>query len=221
MIASLIGGGAMGAIIAIFAARHRNKRQPVGYRKEVIEVFKKNPEFPSLQAVLMVGDPSDSGGGFVVHNLSVVRYALVNKGNHDLQEFKFGLTLGGTNSAVDVKTETPDRHHTMDVLTPVSISNRKTELDFSLNPFNRAEEYRLNVYFTYADEPGSIELSSPHSTEFSEINTLTTIRQAELITNTMRHASLVGLIIVLMFLTLKATSMSVLPEFLKELFIKK
>ncbi|MDT5158594.1 MAG: hypothetical protein QOH51_2951 [Acidobacteriota bacterium] len=171
IVASLIGGGAMGALITAAITNYRNRRQPVGYRKEVIEVFKKNPEFPSLQALLMVGDDvTASRAGFTVNNLSVARYTFVNNGNQDISEFKFGVNLGEPNKAVDVKTEAPDRFHVLESLTPVSIDNQKTDLDFALKPFNRGDTYILNVYFTYKESPGTINLATPHSTQFIELS---------------------------------------------------
>lgn len=169
IVVSLLGGGAMGAVISAAVTRHRTKRQPVVYQKEVIEIFKKNPEFASLQGILRIGDLEDSGPGYAVDNLSVVRYSLTNKGNQDIPDYKFGITLEGGNSAVDVKTETPDRHHVAQVLTPVSISDRKTELDFSLQPFNRSDKYEVNVYFTYHGKAGSIRLSSPHPSNLTKL----------------------------------------------------
>lgn len=166
--AALLGGGAMGAIITATITYYRNRRQPVSYKKEVIEVFKKNPDYDSLQALLMVGS-NPSGPGFPVDNYSVARFTLTNKGNQDIGEFEFGVTLEGSNEAVDIKVGAPDRHHVMKVLTSVSLATPTKELDFILQPFNRGDTYSFNVYFTYKDSAGQIHLSSPHSTKFSEI----------------------------------------------------
>ena len=125
---------------------------------------------PSLQAILMIGENPGSGPGFAFENLSIARITMINKGNQDIEEFSFGVTLKGDNKAVDVKLETSDRHHTITLLTPSGLRNPpKQELDFTLKPFNRSESYSLNIYFTYTDIQGSIELSSSHSTRFIEI----------------------------------------------------
>ena len=50
IIGSLLGGGAMGAVITLLVSRHRSKRQPVGFSIEIIDIFKQNPEIPSLRA---------------------------------------------------------------------------------------------------------------------------------------------------------------------------
>jgi hypothetical protein len=163
---ALIGGGAMGAVITSFVTRYRNKRQPIAYKLETIEVFKKNPDLPSLQAVLMEGDNPK----FTAENLSIARITLINKGNQDMEKFNFGVTLKGTSKAIDIKRETPDRHHEMKCLTGVGLKTPASEIDFILEPFNRGEEYKLNIHFIYVDTPGSILVSSPHSTLFIDTN---------------------------------------------------
>ena len=55
IIGSLLGGGAVGAIITLLVSRYRSRRQPVGYSIEIIEVFKQHPDFPSLQAFIDIG----------------------------------------------------------------------------------------------------------------------------------------------------------------------
>lgn len=169
VIVALIGGGAMGAVITAFVTRYRNRRQPIAYKMEIIEIFKQNPEFISLQAVLMEGDKPK----FTADNFSIARITLTNEGNQDIEQFSFGVTLKGTNKAIDIKRETPDRHHEIQVLNPVGLSTPATELDFNLMPFNRGDKYILSVYFTYIDSSSPIELSSSHSTKFVETNTET------------------------------------------------
>ncbi len=159
----------MGAVVTALVTRYRNRRQPIAYKMETIEIFKKNPELISLQAVLMEGDKPN----FTADNFSIARITLINKGNQDIEQFSFGVTLKGTDKAIDIKQETPDRHHKIKVLNPVGLSTPTTELDFTLEPFNRGDKYILSVYFTYLDSSSPIELSSSHSTKFVEANTET------------------------------------------------
>jgi hypothetical protein len=170
LIASFFTGGAFGAVITALITKYRSRRQPVGYKIEVIEVFKKNPNYPSLQAILMVGkDQRSSGPGYAIDNLSVARITLTNKGNQDIGEFKFGITLEGSYKAVELRMENPDRHHVINSLTEVSFNEPKKELDFALQPFNREETYTFSIHITYSESPGLILLSSPHSTKFVEM----------------------------------------------------
>ena len=167
---TLIGGGAAGAIINAVVTHYRNRLQPIRYAIDVIEIFQESDNFPSLQARLMIGNREDSGPTFLVNNLSVARITLINKGNKDMDRFDFGVTLGGTDEAIDVKIETPDRHHKMELLTPVDVSAPKEELDFSMQPFNRNDTYTFDVFYIYADFPSAIKISSPHAQRFVKVN---------------------------------------------------
>lgn len=206
VIAALLGGGAMGAIIAALVTHYRNRRQPVGYKKEIIEIFRKHPQYNSLRALLALGGTppavgSGSGSGFqpgsqgvLVDNFSIVRYTLINKGNQDIGEYEFGVTLEGSNKAVDVKVEAPDRHHKMIVVTPVSLNDQRNEIDFILQPFNRKDSYSVNIYFSYNDSAGPIELSSPHATNFVDLGS------PKDLTAILRHESILLLVFIIVLL---------------------
>jgi hypothetical protein len=167
---ALIGGGAMGAVITAVVARYRNRRQPVAYTMETIEIFKRNPEFQSMQALLLFGD-EDMGSDRPakrVDNLSVVRVSLINRGNQDLERFSFGATLSGTDQAIEVRTETPDRHHVVEIAQEIDLAHPAAELDFTLHPFNRGDKYKVSIFFTYIEAHKPILLSTPHTTKFIE-----------------------------------------------------
>jgi len=180
---SLLGGGMMGSIITLLVTNYRNRRQPVGYSIEIIDVFKQNPELPSLRAMLQFPLPEESGevyGSIMLANLSIIRVKVTNKGNQDFAEFKMGMTLEDETEAFNTRIETLDRHHIGEVLTPVDYENPTNELDFALKPFNRSEAYTINTYVTYKKAVGEIRLGSPHSTRFVEIGSLNEIRGPEL-----------------------------------------
>ncbi len=169
LVVVLVAGGAMGALITAVLTKYRNRRQPVTYTKEVIEIFKKNPEYPLLQAsVELAGE--EAGLSHEINNLSVARITIKNTGNDDIARFDFGATFKGTDRAIDVKVDTPDRHHKIDVLTKVNAMEPKEEVDFALQPFNRGDEYKLSIFFNYVDLPQPITVSTAHSTKFVETN---------------------------------------------------
>ena len=159
-------GGAMGAVITLVATRIRNRKQPISFETELVELIKKNSDFPSLRALIMKGD--DSGPGLAINNLSLARIKIVNKGNQDMSEFAFGVTLADTSMAVDVTVETPDRHHKLEILTPVGLTSPKQEIDFIAKPFNRDSAYTIKINFTYIEEPGVITLGSESPVRFVE-----------------------------------------------------
>lgn len=164
---ALVGGGTMGALVNNWFLNRRSKRQPIHYNIQRVDIIKRL-NFPSLQAVLTSGD--DSGPGRAVSNLSLATFTLSNKGNEDLEKFEFGLTLKGTSKAIDVKFENPDRHHKVELLTPVSLLDPKQEIDFSLRPFHRRDVYNVSILYTYEKSSGKISISSPHSQRLVEVN---------------------------------------------------
>lgn len=162
----ILGGGAMGALITAFVTYRRNKRQPITQKIEFFPVLHRTPNFPSLRAILMDETNSGSGPGVTVENLYLGRVTIINQGNQDIPEFRFGVTLTGEDEAINVITETPDRHHSMALERPVSLANPSKELDFVVKPFNRKEPYIANIYFRTKDIHSDILLSSSHSSQF-------------------------------------------------------
>lgn len=70
--------------------------------------------------------------------------------------------------AVDVTVETPDRHHKLEILTPVGLTNPKQEIDLIAKPFNRDSTYTIKINFTYAEVPGVLTLGSELPVRFVE-----------------------------------------------------
>lgn len=179
LVATALTGGAMGAIITLIATKIRNRKQPIGVETELVELIKKNSDFPSLRALIMKGD--DSGPGLAINNLSLVRIKIVNKGNQDMSEFAFGVTLADASMAVDVTVETPDRHHKLEILTPVGLTTPKQEIDFIAKPFNRDSTYTIKINFTYIEEPSVITLGSELPVRFVENRRRTATTMGELL----------------------------------------
>ena len=78
--ASLLGGGAVGAIITAVVTKYRGKRQPVSYKREQIEVFKHNPDTPFLQAALTLTTEEKDGvhTSVPIKNLSIEQITVRN-----------------------------------------------------------------------------------------------------------------------------------------------
>jgi hypothetical protein len=96
---SLLGGGMMGAVITMIVSRYRGRRQPIAYFIETIEVFKSNPQFPTLQAFLDIGEDPETGmdhAHAILANFSIVRVKVLNRGNQDIAEFAMGITCART-----------------------------------------------------------------------------------------------------------------------------
>jgi hypothetical protein len=193
---TLIGGGAVGALITAYVTHRRSSKQPIGYTEEIIHIFREGQNFPRLAKLIVAEHPFGVGTEKPVNNLSLARIILINKGNQDLDEFAFGITMEGPYKVVDVRMKDPDRHHKM----RVSIEEEVPLInpDFSLTPFNRGDEYGVDIYFTYEQAPGLLKLSTSHPCKFIEMSKL----------NTLEHSAyhleklLTKVVILLMFLLL-------------------
>jgi hypothetical protein len=170
IVVPLLTGGAFGALITAVVTGFRNRIQPVGYRTEMVPVFKQNVEVSSLNAKIIIHEGDKE---YPFHNMFVFDIYVVNRGNKDIDEFPLGFTLEKGDQAIYLEYESPDRHHT---ITPsgVSLSTPKSEVDIKLKPFNRKDWYTFRVYVVPEGDfaPGMIELSSPYPIRFTTMPTM-------------------------------------------------
>ena len=152
---------------------YRSRRQPVHWKIDIIDVFKPNPDFPSLQGAILADPEKPHDIPTMIDNLSVARVTLVNKGNQDLKEFKFGLSFEETNQAIHLESETLDRHHVVECSTGISLSSPAKELDLTLKPFNRGEAYSFNIQFTYIGSVGTVRIGTAEPVNLVEIGATT------------------------------------------------
>ena len=173
VIASLIGGGAVGAIINTLVSSYRSRLQPVGHRLETLPVFiPQSGDTSGLTAKIMV---MHGNMATTFNNLYLAEVQVINKGNRDLDEFKFGVTLGDEDKCIFITSSSPDRHHEVLQETEVSPQSPQGEVDFKLRPFNRRDSYFFKLYIVIpegAKEPGILKLGSPSPVRFSEMPTV-------------------------------------------------
>jgi len=170
--ASLLGGGAVGAIITAIVTASRNRRQPIGKRVEIIRLFKDGLGHPSLTTRITV---SDGHSDHHYSNLFIAELLIANKGNQDIPAFRFGVTLVEGDQAIYVQPQTADRHHELNVVTPVCPDTPRSEIDFEARPLNRGDSYPIRLYITMPDgknEPAPIRFSSAHPIKFVEMPTV-------------------------------------------------
>src|SRR2546423_12298069 len=141
--ATLISGGAMGAIITGLVTTARNRIQPIGRRIETIPLFRHTLGESTLEASITI---SDGQKEYKFDNMFLADIQIVNRGNRDIKEFKCGLTLSGGDKAVHIVSESSDRHHVVDQMTIVTPDNSNDKIDFVLKPFNRRDSYSFKLY---------------------------------------------------------------------------
>ncbi|MGB6067278.1 MAG: hypothetical protein WBG50_20930 [Desulfomonilaceae bacterium] len=171
VIPALIGGGAAGAIINAAVSAYRDRLQPIGLRIEILPVFKHSSSESPLTAKIAA---SFDGITSTFNNLFLVDVQVVNRGNRDIAEFKFGATLSEGDTCIFVEPFPPDRHHVLRQVMPPTPQVPRNEIDFELEPFNRRDIYSLKLYIVVPEakvEPSKIELSSPSPIRFIDMPT--------------------------------------------------
>jgi hypothetical protein len=171
--ASLVGGGAVGAVITAIVTTMRNRRQPIGKRVDIIRLFKDGLGNPSLTTRITV---SDGCSDHNYTNLFIAELLIANRGNQDIPAFRFGVTLLEGDQAIYVQPQTADRHHELTVITPVCPDTPRSEIDFEARPLNRGDSYPIRLYITMPDGKGGptpIRFSSSHPIKFVEMPTVT------------------------------------------------
>jgi hypothetical protein len=169
----LVGGGAMGALINASVSACRNRMQAVGQRIEFLAVFRDTLGTSSLRTQVTV---SDGQSDHRYDNLHIGQVQLVNRGNKDFGEFKVGITLSAGDVVIYQEPKPPDRLHQAKCLTPITLADPKSEVDFVLRPFNRGDAYTVQLFIVTAPEkerPGEIELSSTEAIRFVAMPTIT------------------------------------------------
>lgn len=170
IVASLIGGGAVGAVITALLTTYRNRIQPVGRRIEILPLLTSSFSGSVLKPEVTV---SDGVTAYKFGNLYVADVQIVNRGNKDHPAFSFGFTLANGDTAVHVEPYGLDRHHTATLIVPATPGKPATQLDFTLKPFNRGDSYTLKVFVVAGGAvPGAIMIGSSEPVRFTDMPTL-------------------------------------------------
>jgi hypothetical protein len=170
VIASLLGGGAVGAVITMIATTFRGRKQPVGRRIDISPVFTTGFSGSTLSTNITINDGVNN---YNFPNLYVADIQIVNRGNRDFATFTFGITLGQPDKAIHVEPYGIDRHHIVDLKTACTPAAPNVALDFELKPFHRGDSYTMKVFFTVGGQaPEQITLSSAEAVRFADIQSL-------------------------------------------------
>lgn len=182
LVVTLIAGGAMGSVIGIISTNRRNRIQPVGVKTEVLEVFSDKLGLSELEPQITV---QAEGTQYTFNNLYLFRYSLINKGNKDMESFKFGLTLSKSDMPFGLTAEGRDRHHQIIPLRPVTIDPPTLEIDLELKPFNRRDIYSFSFFITIDEDqpyPNAPVLTSPYPVTFVNMSTGSTFELTDITT---------------------------------------
>jgi hypothetical protein len=169
--ATLIGGGAAGAIIKAIIDKRRNKIQPIKKSVEISNIFVPNKIVDNFVSKITL---TGSTSSYYFDDMQIVKIELTNNGNKDFKEFAFGVTFSDDIVAVNVKTNTSDRHHVVDFTPEVYFNSPTQIIDFKLSPFNRKDIYRFEILLTAGTnmKETDISFSTIEPIRFIDSNTI-------------------------------------------------
>ena len=176
IVASIVGGGAAGAIITQLVAVYRNRKQPVGYRYESSKLFA--PPSGNAAPRFLVTFTPPIGPATELTNVHTVRLEIINRGNQDKPKMALGVTIPPGQGIVHVEKTTGDRHHHLTIESNLRPEAPSHEIDVVLEPFNRGDLYTLTLYVTLppqTNEAGPVSLSSAEAVRFVQIPSPTEI----------------------------------------------
>jgi hypothetical protein len=169
-------GAAIGALLQTAISAYRNKKPTINTRVDVLAKF--NPLFESSLGDTYNIIVSDGKTEYKYSSLAQVEIMLTNKSQENFPNFKLGVKLSNDDRAIYAESQTSDRHHHLKLLTPVMLTEPKSEMDFLLQPFNRGDSYSFRLLIKLSQDsqvPGQISITSPEAVSFINLPTITEI----------------------------------------------
>lgn len=167
----IFGSSAIGALIYAAISTYQNKKQAIASRVDVFPAFADTFGASGFRNHITI---SDGQKAYQYEELQTVQIELVNQGKQDFEQFKFGIALSAGDVAAYVEVRSPDRHHQLEQLTPITFTEPKSEIDFILRPFNRKDSYLLRLLVITSEkdkQPSEIKFSSPEAIRFVDLPT--------------------------------------------------
>jgi len=168
IIPALMAGGVLGAlIVGLFRSGQgrglaQGRMQPVGLKITANPIFPpmKHEKAADTNATLKYKDTT-----FLASSLFLVEFQVVNMGNRDFREFKFGITLPGNHNAIASNNKPPDRDHVIEENPRIIPEAWAKEAEFTLRPFNMHDSYSLMLYIHVGGKGGDIGEITPSTAE--------------------------------------------------------
>lgn len=171
-------GAVIGALLQAVISGYRSIKPIINTRIDVLAKF--NPLFESYLLDTYKIVVTDGAKQYEYNLLAQVEILLTNKSLQDFPEFKVGVKLSDEDIAIYAESQTADRHHNLKLLTPVTLNEPQSEMDFLLQPFNRGDSYSLRLLIKVSENsqvPGEISITSPEAVSFIKLPTITEVVQ--------------------------------------------
>lgn len=164
LLATLIGGGAAGAAITILYKRYQNRKQKIKYEIISNSIFHPNSDLEHRVCLNIYSEEGNSIHDY--YNLFLVILKIKNIGNKDYDKFDFGVNIKGNKEVIKIEQETIDRQHEIQFNRVINFENTSDEVDVSLNPFNREEEYLMKFFIATVQQNRDDEILEFKETDF-------------------------------------------------------
>jgi hypothetical protein len=169
ILASILGGGAIGAIITAVVTTRRNRIQPIGASVNLSESILPDNLVKDHVTKITISGATES---YHYDNLYLASIEVLNKGNKDYESFDFGITLPDGMSIINVAVKSADRHHSIQYCPQVSFNSKLNYIDLTLSPFNRKDKYTISLTLTgtFTNVPNPILFSSKLPVKFVSVD---------------------------------------------------
>lgn len=165
IVVAVVSGG-IGAFLYAIITPHFNYKYTIAQRVDVLPKFDALYGAEELRSQLTF---SNGQQAYPYADLHVIQVEMTNESPHNFDDFEFGINLPSQANIVYVEVQSPDRHRVVKTLTPLDFEQVRSQIDMSLQPFNRTDTYRFR-FLVVAGEgcPSSDEvtLTSPEAVRF-------------------------------------------------------
>ncbi len=174
ILASLIGGGAMGAFINNWLTQKREKEKEkvpiIGVSQSITCVF---ATAPVVEAKITF---TSEGKEFHFDNLYIAEIKILNEANTDYSVFDLKITLPPFAEIVKIDCAGQDASHEIALKTKVAFDAHLSSVDLTLNPLNKKNIYHITAYVFCKNNnrltKNDINYSSKTSAMFNEVELL-------------------------------------------------
>lgn len=165
IIVALVSGG-VGAFLYAIITPYFNYKFAIAQRVDVL------PKFDALNGEGELRSQLTFSNGqqfYPYSDLHVIQVELTNESTHNFDAFEFGIDLASKAVIVYIEVQAPDRHHLVKMLTPLKFEQPESQVDVSIQPFNRTDTCRFRLLIVAPEGyPSSdiVTLTSPESVRF-------------------------------------------------------
>lgn len=169
----IIFGSGVGVGVLVYSAivAYLNRKPVIAHRIDVVPKFEDLYGLSGLQSQIVFAHAEKA---YSYHHLHTVQVEVTNQSKYDFDEFEFGIKLPSDAGVVYIEAQSPDRHRVVKSLTSFGFDQPQSQIDLSLQPFNREDAYTFRLLIVVPEDSSSLDaitLSSPEAVRFVDLPT--------------------------------------------------